>query len=77
MEKLSELETVIAFMAARIDLLTEICADVEIEKTALDNTHIPRVTAATPNMSVWEKGSDASYQADCARISNKSREDIL
>lgn len=77
MEKLSELETVIAAMATRIDLLTEICADVEIAKTAADNTHIPRVTVAAPNMSVWEKGSDASYQADCARISNKSREDIL
>lgn len=75
MEKLSELETVIAAMAARIDLLTEICADVEIAKAALDNTHIPRITVAAPNMSVWEKGSDASYQADCARISNKSRED--
>lgn len=75
MEKLSELETVIAAMATRIDLLTEICADVEIAKAALDNTHIPRVTVAAPNMSVWEKGSDASYQADCARISNKSRED--
>jgi len=88
MERLSDLESVIEAMSERVNLLSDIIAEQEEAlaiETAAQNAaapgsvvvHIPRITSLDPAISSWTKGSDASYQADCARISNKSREDIL
>ena len=87
MEKLTELETVIADMAARVTTLsriigeqeealaTETAAQIAAGTLPATDLHIPRILSEAPAISSWSKGSNASYQADCVRISNKAVED--
>ena len=75
--KLTELETVIEEMSTRVNILSEIGAEIEATKAASIAGYIPKITPADPPIDGWDKGSDDSYKADCVRISGKSAEDIL
>ncbi len=87
MEKLAELETVITAMATRVNTLSGIIGEQEealAAETAAQiaagtlpatDLHIPRILSEAPEILGWSRGSAGSYQADCARISNKAVED--
>jgi len=73
--KLDEIEATLLTIAGRVNILSEVCSGIEAEKVALaaaaGNVYVPKITELDPNVSGWTKGSDASYQADCVRISSK------
>ena len=77
LDKLSELETVIEEMVTRVNILSEIGAEIEATKAASIVGYVPKITPADPPIDGWNKGSDDSYKADCVRISGKSAEDVF
>lgn len=83
LDKLGDLEAILATMATRINILSEVCAGIEqgkVEIAAAEvaagvpgaTPYIPLITAADPNVSGWIKGENDEYRADCVRISGKN-----
>ncbi len=75
LEKLSDLENTIDDIVERVNVLSEIGADVEATKAASIQGYVPKITPASPPIGSWSKGSDAAYKASCVRISSKNTEE--